>query len=107
MYAFHGVYDEERRLGNHFEVSLTLHYPVKVDAFVYDQLDGTLNYAAVIDVVKEVMAQPSRLLERVAYKMREALKTKFPGITGGTICIAKLSPPLPVDLDYVAVSIAI
>ena len=42
FHAFHGVMEQERRVGNDFEVSLTVDYPFE-KALTSDDLDHTLN----------------------------------------------------------------
>ncbi len=47
LHAFHGVLEQERRVGNDFEVSVTVGYPVVIGS---DELSATLNYAELIDI---------------------------------------------------------
>lgn len=102
--ARHGVLDEERTLGNNFEISVTLGYPFG-DAAREDNLEATLNYAEATDIIIGVMATPSRLLEHVAWRIREALTTRWPAIESGVVRIAKLNPPIDAQLRDVAVRI--
>lgn len=104
LFARHGVYEQERELGNKFEVTAHLHYPIE-GAMESDDLTSTLNYAEAVNVITEVMAIPSKLLENVAYRIHKALMEKFPSISGGTIKISKLNPPIPAELKDVAVII--
>ena len=53
--------EQERRVGNDFEVSLTVDYPFE-KALTSDDLDHTLNYALLYDVIAAEMQQPSKLL---------------------------------------------
>ncbi len=92
--ACHGVLEQERRVGNTFEVSLRLDYPF-ADAMETDDLASTLNYADVYEVVKREMAVPSQLLEHVTGRIRSALLREFPLISGGFIRIEKCRPPIP------------
>ncbi len=94
FHARHGVLEQERRVGNTFEVSLRLDYPF-ADAMASDNLAATLNYAEVYEVVKREMAEPSQLLEHVAGRIRTALLREFPLISGGFIRIEKCRPPIP------------
>lgn len=104
--AHHGVIEQERTVGNDFEVSLRLAYPASA-AVESDHLESTLNYADVIGVVREVMAEPSALLEHVCGRLRKALMERFPLIEGGMVSVAKLTPPVAgVKLRSVAVELA-
>ena len=102
--ARHGVFDQERAVGNDFAVSARLHFPCP-DAIESDALDGTVNYAAAVDVIRREMSVPSQLLEHVAGRIRKALLAEWPCITAGRITVAKLAPPIPAQLDRVAFTI--
>lgn len=104
LFARHGVFREERELGNKFEVTVHLNYPIE-HAMKSDDLAQTLNYAEVVDVIREVMSVPSLLLEHVAYRLHAAIMTRYPAVTGGTIRIAKLNPPIQAEMQDVAVKI--
>ncbi len=104
FYAYHGVSEQERKVGNHFEVTLTVHCPMQ-QAIDHDDLDGTVNYAALYDLVAREMAKPSKLLEHVAGRIIEAVKQEFPTVTGGEITLSKLTPPFHCDLHSVDLTI--
>ena len=102
-FARHGVLPQERVVGNVFEVSLALKVSAGA-AMVGDCLDATVNYAEIVDVVREVMAEPSALLENVAWRIKEALSQRFERIAGGTVCVYKLQPPMSAELSRVGFS---
>lgn len=101
--AHHGVLESERRVGNIFELDIELRCDLS-EAMATDSLDATINYAAVVDIVKREMAVPSDLLEHVLWRLRRAIGEAFPGkIAGGSIRLAKLAPPIAAELESVAV----
>lgn len=102
--AFHGVMEQERIVGNTFEVTVNLHCNVD-DAIETDSINATISYADIIDIVKTQMEIPSQLLEHVAGRIKKAILGQYPNIIGGSITIAKLTPPIPVEVDSVAVTI--
>lgn len=102
FFAYHGVSSQERRVGNDYEVSLRVRYPFE-QAMVSDNLDDTLNYAALYALVAVEMARPSALLEHVAGRICRALSERFPSITGGTLRVAKLTPPIAGEIGEAAV----
>ena len=79
FYAYHGVAQQETKVGNTFIVDLKITAPLE-KAVWSDDLRDTINYADVYEVVKREMAVPSRLLEHVAGRIVKALKVKFPMI---------------------------
>ena len=104
FHAQHGVMEQERRVGNDFEVTLQLQYPFH-SATESDDLADTINYAEVYDIVAAEMAVPSRLLEHVAGRIVRSLRTRFPLIEGGTVTVAKLTPPFKCEMTAVAVTL--
>lgn len=104
--ARHGVFSQERSVGNIFEVSIKILCPME-NALLHDALEGTISYAEVIDIVKEIMARPSQLIEHVAYNIKKSLLAAYPQIIGGEIRVAKLQPPVTAELGEVAVTIPI
>lgn len=102
LYARHGVMAQERAVGNTFEVTAHLRYPLAES----DDIALTLNYAEAAEVIKKVMAEPAELLETVVKRLKEALLTRFPSITGGMVKVAKLAPPIPgFEAESVAVKL--
>lgn len=96
FHVFHGVMPQERLTGNDYSVSLRIGYPV-FDACVSDEVNDTLNYASVYDIVSQEMNVPSQLLERVAYRIADRLFRKFNLITELDIKLNKLNPPFGAD----------
>lgn len=104
FFAYHGVGEQERVVGNHFDVTLKVYCPME-KAMTDDDLDGTVNYADLYATVEAEMAQPSLLLENVAYRITQAVKKNFPTVTGGEITISKLTPPFKCDMEKVDITI--
>ncbi|MDH6304523.1 dihydroneopterin aldolase [Parabacteroides sp. PF5-5] len=93
FYAYHGVLPQETRVGNYFTVSLLLEAPLG-NAVQTDDLEDTINYAAVYELVKKEMLIPSKLLEHAAGRILHSLKEHFPQITAIEVSLSKLNPPL-------------
>lgn len=96
FHAFHGVIPQERLTGNDYSVSLRIGYPVS-EACLSDEVDDTLNYASVYDIVSQEMNVPSKLLERVAFRIADRLFRKFNLITALDVKLNKLNPPFGAD----------
>lgn len=94
LYAFHGVMEQERRVGNFFEVSVGVTYPLNDFGAVSDEIDHTVNYAALADIIKKEMEVPSNLLEHVAARIRTAIISHYPTVTSGYVKVAKSTPPI-------------
>lgn len=100
IYAHHGVMEQERTVGNNFTVSLLLRFDA-TQAMTIDNLDATINYADIVALVKSEMALPSRLLEHVVGRIHRRLTERYPQITGGSISLYKLNPPIPCEIDRI------
>lgn len=97
FYAWHGVSPQETRVGNTFVVNLLLTAPLE-DAVASDNLDDTINYASVYEIVKQQMAIPSKLLEHAAGRIMNELKRNFPQLLAIELKLSKLNPPFGGDV---------
>lgn len=93
FYARHGYYEEERKIGNKYSVDVHLHTDFQ-KAVENDQLEGTVNYEKVYELVANVMAIEAQLLEHLCGKIIEALKASFPDIEKVRVKISKHNPPI-------------
>lgn len=97
FYAYHGVLEQERRVGNEFVVSLSLEVDT-LESLKTDELGDTINYAEVYRCVEEEMQSPSKLLEYVAGRIVSALFTRFSRIEAVNLRLTKLNPPFRGDI---------
>ena len=104
FHAFHGVMPQERKVGAEFAVSLR----VGVDlsrAVESDNVEDTLNYATLYEVVKKEMIIPSRLLEHVAGRIGKAVFSHFPQVESADVVITKQNPPMGADCNGASVEL--
>lgn len=101
--AFHGVMEQERVVGNRFEV--TVHVDCDfTEAARLDRVDLTVNYAEIVDIIRAEMAKNSLLIETVARRIALRVADRWPDlVTGGMVRVAKIVPPIPGQMDSVAV----
>jgi dihydroneopterin aldolase len=100
FYAYHGFFEQERIIGNDFYVTATIDLQ-EVTALQSDNLNDTLNYQQVYDVVKDEMQKTSKLLEAVAQRIVTRLKTIHPKVTHVRVQLSKKNPPLGGQIDAV------
>ncbi len=93
FHAYHGCMEHEQLLGNTFLVTISMDLNTNV-AEQSDQLDDTLNYKLVYDVVKKQMNIPSKLIEHLAERLTDRLMQHFQQINFLKVKISKLNPPL-------------
>lgn len=94
FYAFHGVMEEEGRIGNEFQVSLSVFIPV-LEGIENDDIVKTVSYVDLYEIVKNEMAITRKLLEKVALEIVEKIVQTYPVITKGWLRIEKMHPPIP------------
>lgn len=93
LHAYHGVMPQEQLTGNDYLVSVSAQYPID-KAITTDDVQHTLNYAMVYDIVKEEMSISSKLVEHVAGRIAQHLMKQFAVISAVQVRITKLNPPM-------------
>jgi len=89
--GYHGVHDEERVLGNTYELTID----VTIDAKEHiTQLHQTADYVAIYEIVKKRMASPSALLETVAQDLTDLIHIYDNRIKSVAVSIKKMNPPI-------------
>jgi len=102
FYACHGLYAEERKTGNEFEVYLAVAFIP--DSGIISHLDDTVNYASLYSLLKTEMQNPRDLLETFVMEMTEIIHRSFPRIKKIQLSVTKLHPPIPQFTGTVGVS---
>lgn len=100
--AYHGVLPQENKIGNIYMVSVGIEFPYE---YLSDDLDNTINYAEVIDLIKQEMSIPSKLIEQVASRIHRVLTTQWEMINGGYVTIEKLHPPIADEISSASVTL--
>lgn len=102
FYAYHGVLPQETIVGNNFTINIILTSPLE-KAIQSDDLNDTINYAIVYDLIKKEMEIPSKLLEHVAGRILRSLKKHFPQLSEIELTLSKLNPPVGGDIHSASV----
>jgi 7,8-dihydroneopterin aldolase/epimerase/oxygenase len=105
FYSFHGHFAEEQLIGTHFRVDLSVETDTTA-AEQSDQLADTLDYQALYKVVKTEMAKDSKLLEHVARRIIDSVRERFQEVTGVSVTVSKLNPPLGGKMESVSVGLS-
>jgi 7,8-dihydroneopterin aldolase/epimerase/oxygenase len=93
FFAYHGFYEEERKLGNKYSVDITVSLDI-TEAASTDDLQGTVNYEELYDIIRHEMLTPSRLLENIAYRIIDRTYEAYPDVEWVEVSISKFNPPL-------------
>lgn len=107
FYAYHGFYEEEGILGNHFIVDAYVNLAVNRGG-VTDELEQTVNYETIYLICQAEMKKRKKLLEKLAQAIAERIKGFFSNVGSVRVRVRKLNPPLAgsVDSAYVEVTVS-
>lgn len=92
FFSFHGIYEEERKVGGEFIVDLLVKYSSGDNKV--SKISETINYAELYELVKVEMNKPRDLLEAIAQTTAEKIHSTFPQSKEIEIRIKKKNPPI-------------
>lgn len=92
LFGYHGVYPEEQRIGGIFIVNVSVGW--EPPASVIRDLDETIDYTHLYQLVKERMDTATPLLETLAMDITAIIRERFSQVTKISISIKKLHPPV-------------
>jgi dihydroneopterin aldolase len=105
FYGYHGVLEEERKLGQKFFVDAVLYLPLK-EAGRKDDLNFTANYAAVYEVIRRIVTKERfALLEGLAERICQEIFASCPSVQKILLRIKKPEAPIDGMFDYFGVEI--
>lgn len=105
VFAHHGVFEEETRLGQMFVVNATLYTSTRQGGLA-DALEQTISYADVCVFLTEYLQKNTwKLLEAAVEHACRALLLKFPLIHEVELELEKPSAPIPLPFDSVSVCV--
>lgn len=105
LFAYHGVFEKEKREGQTFVLDLTLEADLS-KACASDALADTVSYADVIETVKRAFCATSYdLIECAAQTVADAVLAEYEKVIRVTVRVMKPDAPLDAELAYAAVEI--
>lgn len=105
VFANHGVYAEENKLGQKFVVSATLYADLR-HAGETDDLDESVDYGAVAHTIDEYLRSHTfKLIEAAAEGIAGVLLRDYPSLFGVRIKLEKPWAPIGLPLGSVSVEI--
>lgn len=106
FHAKHGYYEEERKLGNDFEVDLIFRSDLR-KAGHNDDLEQTIDYQKAEEIVKDIMMGDSvKLIETLCLHIGEKLFEEFEEVESLEVLVRKLHPPLETNTQHSEVSMS-
>ena len=105
VFAYHGVYEEEKEKGQFFYVNADLYTNTRI-AGMSDKLETATNYGEVCDFIYSFMKEHTyNLIETVAEQLTQAMLLKFDLIKKVVVEIRKPHAPIEKIFDSVSVII--
>jgi dihydroneopterin aldolase len=102
----HGVLPEEQTRPQPFEVDVALELDLTA-AGESDALGDTVDYGELAEnVARIVRTERYALLERLATRIADSCAGADTRVERVTVTVRKLRPPVPVQLDHVAVTVS-
>ncbi|UGY13167.1 dihydroneopterin aldolase [Bradyrhizobium septentrionale] len=106
-YGYHGLFEEERSLGQRFtfDISATLR---EVRTHRSDDLDCSVRYDAVVDeAVRIASSRKFQTLEALGETIAAGLLRRFALMETATVAVAKSSPPIAHTIERVGIQISL
>lgn len=104
IYAYHGVLPEENIIGTSYILNAELHTDLW-KAAASDDLNDTISYAAINDIIHKEMEIKSKLLEHVAGRIIFSLHDAFPQIDYIRLKITKTAPPMKGEMQGASIEL--
>ena len=101
-YSHHGCMKEETVIGSEYRVDLWVDADLTV-ASSSDNLKDTPDYVVLHQIVVKEMKIPSRLLEHVAQRIIERIKSTVKNLDHIRVRVSKINPPIGGDVQSVSV----
>ncbi|MDT0606281.1 dihydroneopterin aldolase [Croceitalea rosinachiae] len=105
VHAWHGCLKEESIIGSDYRVDLEVACNLSKPSET-DQLNDTVDYVHLNNIVKEEMNIKSKLLEHVAKRILDRIFLEIPLVNNAEVVVSKINPPLGGDVQSVSVTLA-
>ena len=93
FYSYIGVTDEERAVGTRLKVNISIELPFS-DILEEDDIDKTVSYADLYNIIEREMGITGKLLETKALRIIKQIQKTFPDVRHGKIELEKMQPPI-------------
>jgi dihydroneopterin aldolase len=104
-FGYHGVFEHEAKNGQDFFVDLEITLDLS-KASTTDNLADTIDYGALTDlVVEEIKGERCQLIERLAGRIAERIKTQHPQIDWIEVTVHKPKAPIASEVADISVTI--
>lgn len=103
-HGFHGCWAEEEVVGGEYIIDVAIDYDFTAAAHD-DDLEKTIDYVAIKEIIYSEMLVRSKLIETVAHRIRNAIMHRFVMQRGVWIKISKVNAPMGGQVESVSVEV--
>lgn len=105
IYAYHGVFHEEKEKGQPFVLDITMELDC-AHACLTDELRDTVSYADVCDTVELTMlSKKCDLIEHAAQRVCDCILKGYPQVQAVNVVLKKPEAPVKQKIAYAAVEL--
>ena len=105
FHAYHGVFSEEKKLGNRFTVDIHVETDFR-KGMLDDDLKSTVDYVRLYQIAQSHMQVPVKLLEHLAHLMIKDILSAYSNLGSVRIIIKKHNPALGGVVNFSVVEVA-
>lgn len=104
IYAYHGVLPEENIIGTYYILNAEIHTDLW-DAAESDDLNDTISYADINEIIHQEMKINSKLLEHVAGRIITKIHDSFSQVDYIKLKITKTAPPMQGEMKGASIEL--
>jgi dihydroneopterin aldolase len=104
IFAHHGVYENERTVGNYFLLHLEVIFSDQLLPEI-DDINLVPSYVLLNEIAQQEMAKTQQLLEMVVQNIARQIWLRFPNALTTNIELRKENPPIGVPCQYSLVKV--
>lgn len=93
FHAYHGCLEEEGIIGGKYRIDIKAVADFS-ECATTDNLEKTVDYVIVYQLVKKEMEVRSKLIETVAKRIAEQLRKQYPWVVEWEVSLTKFNPPV-------------
>ncbi|MCM1319750.1 MAG: dihydroneopterin aldolase [Muribaculaceae bacterium] len=106
LYGYHGVLDQERKVGAEYELNIELILDPP-SGCITDELTDTVSYADLFTLACDEFNKPCQLLEHLVYNIADAVLLRWKAVKRVSAKVSKLAPPIPGCLGRASVALTL
>lgn len=91
FHAYHGLYEEEKIIGNDFEINMEVSFD---ELKKITDINETIDYVSIHGIIKKIMDNSTPLMETVVQEMVEQIKLFDARVVSVMVNIKKLNPAI-------------